>query len=159
MNNKNIPFTGFEKVNVINLYLTPFAIILVLMAIIFSQPTGWALYGSLILLIVSLFNNLFSPSIIRNIPEAKMLRMISNVVVNVMIVYFLIGYWGPIWYLFLLTPIATAVYSTRKKTFTVADTHERVVACYICFKRSYVCSRMGAGSVQGNSYYVLEHVC
>lgn len=43
-----------EKTIVIDFYLTPLAIILVLMAIIFSQPLGWSLYGSLILLVVSI---------------------------------------------------------------------------------------------------------
>ena len=47
-----------KNVNVINQYFMPFAIILIVMAIIFSRPPGWVLYGSLLLLVLALVNNL-----------------------------------------------------------------------------------------------------
>ncbi len=106
-----------ERVNVINMYLTPLAIILVGMAIVYSEPIGWPLYGSLLLLGISLINNFIIAVFAKKSYFMRILRMILNVIINVLLVYYLVGYWGPIWYLFLLTPIATAVYSSRLKTF------------------------------------------
>ncbi|MBN2406265.1 MAG: hypothetical protein JXJ19_01080 [Elusimicrobia bacterium] len=108
------------KIKVINSYLTPMALILVLMAVIFSQPLGASLYVSLVLLIASLGNNILLAAFSGRIPTLRKTRMIVNVVINILLVYTLVVYWGPVWYLFLLTPVATAVYSGRLKTFLVS---------------------------------------
>jgi hypothetical protein len=109
-----------ENVNLINLYLTPLAIILVLMAIIFSQPIGIALYGSIALIWLGIINNTLTATLAKKNPLLVKVRMVLNILINVLLVYLLIGFWGPIWYLFLMTPIATAVYSSRLQTFIMS---------------------------------------
>jgi hypothetical protein len=99
-----------EELRVVNLYLTPFAVILILFAVFFSRPTGFPLYASILLVAAGLLNN-----IVARVNTS--VRMTVNVLINVFLVYFLVGYWGPIWYLFLTTPVALAVYSDRLKTF------------------------------------------
>src|SRR5262249_43145441 len=44
-------------------------------------------------------------------------RLYTNLAVNCVLVYLLGGYWTPIWLLFVLTPAATAVYGSRKRTW------------------------------------------
>ncbi|MFH1415610.1 MAG: hypothetical protein ABIH89_05945 [Elusimicrobiota bacterium] len=109
-----------EAVTVVNTYLTPFAVILVLAAILFSRPSGRALYGSIILLGIAILNNIATAVLVKRFPGYRSIRMAINLAVNIILVYLLVVFWGPIWYLFLLTPVATAVYSTRKRTLMIS---------------------------------------
>jgi hypothetical protein len=106
-----------EMVSVINLYFTPLAVFLVCLSIIFSEPMGPALYVPIILLGVALINNLVTVGFSDRNKWVIWVRQIVNIVINIFIVYLLVGFWEPIWYLFLLTPLATAVYGSRLKTF------------------------------------------
>jgi hypothetical protein len=106
----------FESVSIINAYLTPLAIILVLLAVVFSKPYGTVLYWSIALLGAGLVNNLVTASFLKDKQPLLYFRMCLNILINIILVYLLIGYWGPIWFLLLTTPIATAVYSTRIRT-------------------------------------------
>jgi hypothetical protein len=48
------------------------------------------------------------------------MRLYTNLAINCVLVYLLGGYWTPIWLLFVLTPAATAVYGSRRKTLATA---------------------------------------
>ena len=109
-----------ETVGIINVYLTPLAVILVSIAIVVSKPSGAALYISIALLCTAVLNNILTSILPRKNNAVIRFRMIFNVLVNIVLVYVLIGYWGPIWYLLLMTPVAAAVYSDRKQVILVS---------------------------------------
>ena len=48
------------------------------------------------------------------------IRITTNFVANVFLVYLLGTFWGPMWLLFVLTPVATALYASWQKTFVAA---------------------------------------
>ena len=47
-------------------------------------------------------------------------RIVTNFVTNVALVYMLGTFWGPMWLLFVLTPVATALYASWMRTFVTA---------------------------------------
>ena len=47
-------------------------------------------------------------------------RLVTNFLANVFLVYLLGTFWGPMWLLFVLTPVATALYADWKRTFWTA---------------------------------------
>jgi hypothetical protein len=47
-------------------------------------------------------------------------RIVTNFVANVALVYLLGTFWGPMWLLFVLTPVATALYASWQRTFITA---------------------------------------
>jgi hypothetical protein len=113
-----------RMVVLVNKYATPLAVILVGLGLVFSQPIGAVKTLSAGLLVFGMiFNMLAMPVISRFggenpwIPKA---RMLINILVNVVMVYFLGAYWPSIWMLLALTPIATAIYADRSTTFITA---------------------------------------
>src|SRR6185295_2099130 len=48
------------------------------------------------------------------------IRIVTNFVANVALVYLLGTFWGPMWLLFVLTPVATALYASWTRTFVTA---------------------------------------
>lgn len=113
-------FDDSKKIRIVSQYLTPLAVILVIFSIIFSKPVSWALYSSLILLGMSFINNLIIPVFIKTVPLLKNVRIALNVIINTLLIFILGRYWPPLWYLLLLTPVATAVYSNRRNTLLVS---------------------------------------
>jgi len=109
-----------QRVKIVNAYLTPLSVILVLFAVVFSRPSDIITYISLGLLGIALLNNFVTRVLVKKYSSPAPVRMMVNVAVNIILVYILIGYWGPIWYLFLMTPVAAAVYSTRAHTLAVS---------------------------------------
>lgn len=113
-----------EMVMMVNKYATPLAILLVGLALVFTQPVGAVKTVSAAMLVFGVvFNLLAVPAIRRFGGELSWLprfRMLVNIGVNVVLVYFLGGYWTSIWLLLALTPIATAIYDGRGKTFLSA---------------------------------------
>jgi hypothetical protein len=104
----------------VNRYATPFALLLVIMGIALSQPMGHTRGISIGLLLFSVIFNFAAVPVIRKHSAQKpwlpKMRMAINLAVNVVLVYFLGGYWPPMWLLLALTPIATAIYENRMKT-------------------------------------------
>ncbi|MEA3506601.1 MAG: hypothetical protein U9R36_03815 [Elusimicrobiota bacterium] len=98
-------------------YLTPLALVMVLLAVIFSQPRGDILIFSFILIFLSLIFNLAIDMDIKILAFLKPARRAANIYINAMLVYYLGQYWAPMWCLLLLTPISVAVNSSRRKTF------------------------------------------
>ncbi|OGS43051.1 MAG: hypothetical protein A2539_02525 [Elusimicrobia bacterium RIFOXYD2_FULL_34_15] len=113
-----------ESIRIVNSYFTPFATVLILVAIFIAHP-GTAL--TFIFLGVMLFSFLFNEitnQILKKHANLAIIisniRLFVNFLLNICIVYFLGGFWGPLWLLFVLTPIATAIYSDAKKTMIMA---------------------------------------
>lgn len=109
-----------RRLELVNRYATPFAVLLVIMAIFFPSPIRAVRNLSIGLLTFSVFFNLFTVGLIRRRPEIlprlKKLRMYTNLAVNVVLVYALGPYWPPIWLLLALTPIATAIYASPRQS-------------------------------------------
>jgi len=53
-------------------------------------------------------------------PAVGNTRIITNFIANVVLVYLLGTFWGPMWLLFVLTPVATALYASWIRTFVTA---------------------------------------
>lgn len=111
-----------KMVNLVNRYATPLAIILVALGLFLSQPTMPVRNIIVCLLLFSIVFNLVTVKIIKRGDGTGFikLRMFINFAVNVALVYYLGGYWLPIWLLLALTPLATAIYDTRSKTLFVS---------------------------------------
>ena len=108
----------------VNKYSTPFAILLISLGIIVSQPQGIIKIVSVGLLFLGIIVNMTTLSFLkRNTgvgPWFLEFRLGTNLGINIVIVYLLGAYWPPIWLLLALTPLATAIYSTRARTLRVA---------------------------------------
>ncbi|HRY29260.1 MAG TPA: hypothetical protein P5079_04390 [Elusimicrobiota bacterium] len=109
-----------RRVQVVNRYATPFAILLVALAIFLPSPIRSVRIIGLSLLAFSILFNLVTVGLIRRRPEIlprlKKLRLYTNLAVNVVLVYELSPYWPPIWLLLVLTPIATAIYASARQS-------------------------------------------
>lgn len=108
-----------ERSALVSRYATPFAIVLVAMGLLFSQPRGDVWRACLYLLASGIGLNLMMHAYFKKgfaTPALIWTRLAMNVVINSLLVYFLGNYWGPTWLLLALTPIATAIYGTREST-------------------------------------------
>lgn len=118
------PNRAVYRVELVNRYATPFAVMLVLMATFFPSPIRHVRNLSLALLAFSVSFNLITLAVIRRRPELlprlRGVRMYANLAVNVVLVYELGPYWPPIWLLLALTPIATAIYLSPRQSLTTA---------------------------------------
>jgi hypothetical protein len=105
-------------------FATPFAIMLVSLGIIFSQPPVAQRNLSVMLLVFSVIFNLLGAGVIRRLSEGrpwvKKARMLVNLAVNVVLVHQLGPFWPPMWLLLALTPIATAIYEGPSQTLIVS---------------------------------------
>jgi len=121
MHSKDLtPHQQSKRIQLINRSFTGFALALVGIGIAMSQPTKNVAYLCVALL---LFTGLFNEATARmSVSKPRRGRFFSNLrlgvnlAANSVLVYFLAGHWTPIWLLFALTPVATAVYSTRART-------------------------------------------
>ena len=108
-------------VSLVNRYFTPFAVFLVLSAIIIGKPSDKIGFYSIFLLVIALIFNVITGIIIRKVSSKVKLfsniRLFTNFAFNIVFVYLLGFIWAPVWLLFLLTPVATGLYSSLKKTF------------------------------------------
>lgn len=108
----------------VNRYMTPFAILLVGVGLVLSQPVPWIAWSCASLVVFSVVFNLGTVRLVQSrgaVPSwMAPVRLWTNLTVNVVFVYLLGGYWTPIWLLFVLTPAATALYADRKRTLATA---------------------------------------
>ncbi len=113
-----------EQVKLLNRYFTPFAVVLIVAGLALGRPGSQATAVCVGLLVVSIvFNEATAWFSRRHAEAAKMIgqaRVGVNFLVNAVFVYLLAGVWGPIWMLFMLTPVATAVYADRETTIVSA---------------------------------------
>ena len=108
----------------VNQYSAPFAIFLIALGITVSQPQGIVRIVSVGLLFLGIIINMATASFLKRNTGVKPwfleFRLCANLGINIVIVDLLGSYWPPIWLLLALTPLATAIYSTRARTLRVA---------------------------------------
>lgn len=113
-----------SRVVLVNRYSTPFAILLVTMGIVLTNPVGWARDLSIALLLGGIVLNIAAVKWLKRAPESAGWlvpgRMTANVLINVALVYVLGAFWPPVWLLLALTPLASAIYADKRKTLTAA---------------------------------------
>jgi hypothetical protein len=113
-----------EFIRLVDRFFTPFAIAMVATAVTLGyaeKPTQrWAMG---IVLSLAAFNQV-SLYLIRKRSAWTLpigyTRLAANFLANIVLVYLLGTFWGPMWLLFALTPIATALYADWKMTITTA---------------------------------------
>jgi hypothetical protein len=115
-----------RMVVLVSRYATPFAILLVLMAIILASPVSLVVRNaSIALLAFSIVFNVAAVGLIRRLTERmpwiKSARMAINLAVNIALVYILGPFWPPMWLLLALTPIATAIYEGPTRTLLASS--------------------------------------
>lgn len=110
--------------HLLNLYFSPFAALMVVSALAFSQPdpatVRWALA---VLAAAVLANFIVSRYAYRFIRWTRTLRLGLigiNYLWSVPLVYLLGGYWGPMWLLFLMAPATAALSLSRLGTWLAA---------------------------------------
>ncbi|MFH1282290.1 MAG: hypothetical protein ABII27_01335 [bacterium] len=113
-----------EFISLINKYCTPFAIVLILSALVFVNFEKATQYLVIILLGISVILNMLTAWLVKIKPEKAskiaLLRLSSNLTFNILFMYIIGSFWGPLWLLFLLTPLAMSLYSSTKITLAVS---------------------------------------
>ncbi len=107
----------------VSTYATPLAVLLVAMGVLLSQPRSPVWEISIGLLLFGIVFNSWSISRLKAGRAGGGLiqaRLYMNLAVNTVIVYFLGGYWTPVWLLLALTPFATAIYGTKRRTLAMS---------------------------------------
>jgi len=113
-----------EFIQVVDRFFTPFALSLVVAALFLGYAeTSIKRLAIGLVVALGLFNEI-SAYLSKRHPDwaSKMgaTRIVTNFAANVYLVYLLGTFWGPMWLLFVLTPVATALYADWKKTFTTS---------------------------------------
>lgn len=106
--------------NLLNLYFTPFAAVLVVAALYFAEPDKTTRNLAFATLAVSLVvNHWFSRNTYRFVGWTGRLKAIQvwlTFLWSVLLFYLLFPYWAPMWLLLTMPPVTAALYETRLKT-------------------------------------------
>lgn len=123
MTQQEIP-QDVRKVMLVSKYATPLAVILVSVGIFVSQPIDAVRNRSIGLLVLGILFNMIYIQAIKGKSSVSsgmtLLRRMVNLGINTAQVYVLGTFFSPIWFLLALTPIATAIYDTRRKTILIS---------------------------------------
>ncbi len=110
-----------EFIRLVDRFFTPFALALVTAGLFIGYAETWAKQlGVALVVALGLFNEISAYLSKRHEDWAVKIgatRIVTNFAANVYLVYLLGTFWGPMWLLFVLTPVATALYADWKKTF------------------------------------------
>jgi hypothetical protein len=108
----------------LNRYFVPFALILILSAIYFSSPDPRIVKISFAILAVAMVVNWwFTKNTYRYIHLARQMKVLLvwlNYIWAVPLVYLLLPFWGPMWLLLAMAPIAAALVTNRWHTLIMA---------------------------------------
>src|ERR1035437_7021148 len=103
--------------HILNYYFTPFAVILILFAIFFSEPEHSVTYASFGLLAASFVVNYWlNANVYRLMQLTRRIRGITvwiNLFTSAVLFYLLFPYWAPMWLLFLMAPAASAMFMKK----------------------------------------------
>jgi hypothetical protein len=103
--------------NLLNVYFTPFAAAMVIVAIYFSEPGKTVMYSSFAILAISLgVNHWFSKNTYRFIGWTQRLKTIQvwlTFLWSVMLFYLLFPYFAPMWLLLAMPAVTAALYQPR----------------------------------------------
>jgi PAS domain S-box-containing protein len=113
-----------EFIRIVDRFFTPFALALVASSLYlgFAEPKLKA-YSIGLVIFLGIFNEVTAWMARRRMDWAVPIgstRIVTNFVTNVALVYMLGTFWGPMWLLFVLTPVATALYASWLRTFVTA---------------------------------------
>lgn len=113
-----------EFIRIVDRFFTPFALSLVLSSLYlgFAEPKSKTISVALVAFL-AVFNEVSAWVARKKMDWAVRIgytRIITNFTANVLLVYLLGTFWGPMWLLFVLTPVATALYASWKRTFITA---------------------------------------
>jgi hypothetical protein len=110
--------------HILNYYFTPFAVILILFAIFFSEPDRSVTYASFgVLAAAFAVNYWLGNNIYRFMRWSRHIRALLvwiNLLVSAALFYLLASYWAPMWLLFLTAPAASAMYMKKWQVFLIA---------------------------------------
>ncbi len=113
-----------EYIRIVDRFFTPFALSLVVSSLFlgFAEPKAkWTAVGLVVFL--GIFNEITAYIAKKKMEWAVSVgntRIITNFFANVLLVYLLGTFWGPMWLLFVLTPVATALYASWTRTLATA---------------------------------------
>ena len=110
--------------HILNYYFTPFAVILILFALFFSEPERSVTYTSFAILAAAFTANYWLGSnVYRFMRWSRHIRALTvwiNLAVSAALFYLLSPYWAPMWLLFLTAPAASAMYMKKWQVFLTA---------------------------------------
>ncbi len=113
-----------EFIQVVDRFFTPFALLLIASALLFGFAEPKTKTLALILVSVMAVFNETTAYLAKHRTEWAVkignTRMVTNFAANVVLVYLLGTFWGPMWLLFALTPVATALHASFGKTFMIS---------------------------------------
>jgi PAS domain S-box-containing protein len=113
-----------EYIRIVDRFFTPFALSLVVSSLLLGfaeSRVKWISVGLVVFL--GIFNEISAYIAKKKMEWAVPIgntRIITNFVANVLLVYMLGTFWGPMWLLFVLTPVATALYASWTRTLATA---------------------------------------
>jgi hypothetical protein len=106
--------------NLLNLYFTPFAAVLVVVALYFSEPDKTTKYCAFAILALSLIvNHWFAKNTYRFIGWTGRLKLIQvwlTFLWSVLLFYLLFPYWAPMWLLLTMPAVTAALYQDKAET-------------------------------------------
>lgn len=110
--------------NLLNRYFTPFAALLILSAIFFSEPDRATIFLAIGVWVVSILVNWWITANIYHFIQwtgrLKILQVWLNYVWALPLFYLLHGFWAPMWLLFVMTPVTAALYQGKWQTLSAA---------------------------------------
>ncbi|OGR68659.1 MAG: hypothetical protein A2081_03715 [Elusimicrobia bacterium GWC2_61_19] len=107
--------------HILNYYFTPFAVILILFAIFFSEPEPFVTYASFSILAAAFAANYWlGKNVYRFMRWSRAVTVWINLGVSAVLFYLLSPYWAPMWLLFLTAPSASAMYMKKWQVFLTA---------------------------------------
>ncbi len=113
-----------EYIRIVDRFFTPFALALVVSSLYlgFAEPKIKTFSVGLVIFL-GIFNEISAWMARRKMEWAVPIgstRIVTNFIANIILVYLLGTFWGPMWLLFVLTPVATALYASWQRTFVTA---------------------------------------
>ncbi|MBL0057850.1 MAG: hypothetical protein IPP35_01710 [Elusimicrobia bacterium] len=126
--NKKDSFHRKDLVSLVGIFATPLAILMGMTGILVNRLRGGKLYLCLGLLTLGALFNFVFPRLIARQSSLKIrgivvqLRIITNVIFNSVLVYYLGEAFRPMWLVLALTPFATAIYASRARTLSASLT-------------------------------------
>jgi len=110
--------------HILNYYFTPFAVVLILFAIFFSEPEPRVTYLSFGILAAAFIANYWlGKNLYKFLRWSRHIRALTvwlNMAVSAALFYLLSPYWAPMWLLFLTAPAASAMYMKKWQVFLTA---------------------------------------
>lgn len=110
--------------HILNYYFTPFAVILILFAIFFSEPDRQVTQTCFAILAAAFAANWWlGKNTYRFLRWSRHIRALTvwlNLGVSAALFYLLSPYWAPMWLLFLTAPAASAMYMRKWQVFLIS---------------------------------------